>query len=93
VLYSSLDIHPFIPLSSFTMDKYLRSTKIIDWETESVKNKARELTRGLNTPREKALALYYFVGDEIKQNPYAPGFVPEDYKATPTTSPGTKRVD
>jgi transglutaminase-like putative cysteine protease len=82
VLYPPLDIHPFSPLSSFTMNKYLKSTEFIDWETESVKNKAAELTSGLNTDREKAVALYYFVRDRIKQNPYAPGFVPEDYKAS-----------
>jgi transglutaminase-like putative cysteine protease len=64
------------------MDRYLRSTAVIDWEAKPVKNKAAELTRGLNTPREKAIALYYFVRDEIKHNPYAEGFVPEDYKAS-----------
>jgi transglutaminase-like putative cysteine protease len=64
------------------MDKYLRFTEVIDWETDSVKQKALELTKGLSTPREKAVALYYFVRDQIKHNPYAPGFVPEDYKAS-----------
>jgi transglutaminase-like putative cysteine protease len=64
------------------MDKYLKSTEIIDWETESVKKKAQELTRGLNTPREKAIAIYYFVRDSIRHNPYAEGFKPEDYKAS-----------
>jgi len=64
------------------MDRYLRSTAVIDWEAKPVKNKAAELTKGLNTPREKAIALYYFVRDEIKHNPYAEGFVPEDYKAS-----------
>jgi transglutaminase-like putative cysteine protease len=64
------------------MDKYLRPTAVIDWDTDSVKQKAQELTRGLKTDREKAVALYYFVRDEIKHNPYAEGSSPEDYKAS-----------
>ena len=70
------------------MDKYLKPTAVIDWDTEAVKKKAQELTRGLNTPREKAVALYYFVRDSIKHNPYAPGFTPEDYKASGTLERG-----
>jgi len=60
----------------------LRSTEVIDWEAESVKNKTAELIRGLNTPREKAIAIYYFVRDGIRHNPYAEGFQPADYKAS-----------
>jgi transglutaminase-like putative cysteine protease len=64
------------------MEKYLKPTAVIDWDTESVKKKARALTKGLKTDREKAIALYYFVRDEIKHNPYAEGLRPEDYKAS-----------
>ncbi len=60
----------------------MRSTEVIDWEAESVKNKTAELIRGLNTPREKAIAIYYFVRDGIRHNPYAEGFQPADYKAS-----------
>ena len=70
------------------MDKYLRPTAVIDWDTESVKQKAQELTRGLKTDREKAIALYYFVRDEIKHNPYAEGSRPEDFKASVTLQKG-----
>jgi transglutaminase-like putative cysteine protease len=64
------------------MDRYLKPTKFIDWDNEAVKQKAQELTKGKKTDREKAIALYYFVRDKIKHNPYAPGAVPEDYKAS-----------
>ena len=64
------------------LEKYLKPTAFIDWDNKAVKRKARELTRGLKTDREKAVALYYFVRDQIRHNPYAPGFVPEDYKAS-----------
>ncbi len=63
-------------------EKYLKPTAFIDWDTQSVKNKAQEMTRGLDTDREKAVALYYFVRDRIKYNTYAEGFSPEDFKAS-----------
>jgi len=64
------------------LERYLKPTATIDWDTEAVKKKARELTRGKKTAREKAVALYYFVRDGIRHNPYAEGFRPEDYKAS-----------
>jgi len=70
------------------MEKYLRPTAVIDWDAESVKEKVRALTEGLKTDKEKAIALYYFVRDSIKHNPYAPGFTPEDYKASVTLERG-----
>jgi len=60
----------------------LKPTAVIDWGTEAVKQKAQELTRGLKTDREKAIALYYFVRDSIKHNPYAEGSSPEDFKTS-----------
>ena len=65
-----------------SLDKYLKPTAAIDWDNKAVERKARELTRGLKTDREKAIALYYFVRDEIKHNPYAPGLAPEEFKAS-----------
>jgi len=55
------------------MENYLTCTEIIDCDTESIVAKAQELTHGLETDREKAVALFYFVRDGIKYNPYAPG--------------------
>jgi transglutaminase-like putative cysteine protease len=52
------------------MDKYLRCTEIVDCDSAIIKKKARELTRGLKTDRAKAIALFYFVRDAIKYNPY-----------------------
>jgi len=52
------------------MKKYLKCTEIIDCDTKSIKEKAAALTRGLKTDREKAIALFYFVRDTIKYNPY-----------------------
>ena len=70
------------------MEKYLRCTEIIDCDTKSITEKAQALTHGLETAREKAVALYYFVRDEIKHNAYAPLMVRERFKASATLEAG-----
>jgi transglutaminase-like putative cysteine protease len=65
-----------------SMEKYLKCTEFIDCDRDSVRQKAQALTRGMETDIEKAVALYYFVRDEIKHNPYAPSQLVEDYKAS-----------
>lgn len=52
------------------MEKYLRCTNIVDCDAESIRKKAAALTKGLKTDKEKAIALFYFVRDTIKYNPY-----------------------
>ncbi|HEY49444.1 MAG TPA: transglutaminase domain-containing protein [Dehalococcoidia bacterium] len=71
------------------MEKYLRCTEAIDCGTDSIKEKAAEVTRGLRTDREKALALFYFVRDEIKHNPYAPSQYLEEHRASLIMERGT----
>ncbi|MEE8372426.1 MAG: transglutaminase family protein [Dehalococcoidia bacterium] len=70
------------------MDEYLRSTDVIDCDAKPILEKAGALTEGLETSREKAMALFYFVRDGIKHEPYAAGYVPEDYKASGTLKKG-----
>jgi transglutaminase-like putative cysteine protease len=70
------------------MDRFLKCTDVIDYESESVKVKARALTEGLKADRDKAVALFYFVRDEIRHNPYAPGFVRKNYRASATLERG-----
>ena len=50
------------------MEKYLLPTKFFDFNNLRVKNKASEITRGLNTEKEKAIAIFYWVRDQIKYN-------------------------
>lgn len=59
------------------MNKYLRSTKYIDWETPDVLNKAKELSKNLNTDKEIAKACFQYVRDEIKHS--------NDFKLNPVT--------
>jgi transglutaminase-like putative cysteine protease len=70
------------------MDRYLRCTDIMDCDTEPVVEKARELTVGLQSDREKAVALFYFVRDEIRHDPYATGTEIERYGASVTLGLG-----
>ena len=52
------------------MEKYLRPTPVIDCDSDSIKEKARQLTRGRDGAVDKAKSLFYFVRDEIRYNFY-----------------------
>ena len=47
---------------------YLQPTAFFDFNKKSVSKKALEITSGLKTEKEKAVALFYWVRDEIKYN-------------------------
>lgn len=66
------------------MRKYLRATEIIDSEHPEIRQKAEELSGHLETYQEKAIALFYFVRDQIQYNPFMPRFLPEHFKASNT---------
>lgn len=59
------------------MNKYLVSTKYIDWEDQSVLSLARVLAEGCSDSLEIALRCFEFVRDEIKHSC--------DYKLNPVT--------
>jgi hypothetical protein len=40
-------------------ENFLKCTEIIDCDEDSIKEKALEVTRGLKTDKEKAIALFY----------------------------------
>jgi transglutaminase-like putative cysteine protease len=70
------------------MEKYLASTYTIDCAEPSIQKKAANLTKGLQTDIDKAKAVFYFVRDHIKYNPYG-GIAPlEEYKASATLKRG-----
>ena len=50
------------------MEEYLQPTEFLDFDKNSVKQKALEITEGLKSEKEKAIALFYWVRDEIKYN-------------------------
>jgi transglutaminase-like putative cysteine protease len=59
------------------MKKYLTSSEIINWEHPEIINKAKELSKGLDTHENIAKACYKFVRDEIKHS--------NDFKLNPVT--------
>lgn len=67
------------------MEQYLQPTEFFDFDKSSVKQKALEITEGLNTDKEKAIALFYWVRDEIKYNmlTYIPSII-ANFKASVT---------
>ncbi len=70
------------------IEDFLKCTEIIDCDTDSIKAKALEVTKGLKTDKEKAVALYYFVRDKIKHNAYIQLYDPIRYKASSTLKAG-----
>jgi transglutaminase-like putative cysteine protease len=70
------------------MERYLRPTEVIDCDTESIRNRALLMTEGLETDRERAVSLFYFVRDEVRNNPFAPGDDLRHYRASATLERG-----
>lgn len=71
-----------------SMERYLKCTTFIDCDSTSVRQAGEATTQGLDSDEEKAVALYYFVRDRIRHNPYAPCQTPEDYRASSTLARG-----
>lgn len=70
------------------MQKYLKPTSTFDSDSESIREKARELTQGKEDAIEKARALFYFVRDGISYNIYVPKHMPEHFRASNTLARG-----
>ncbi len=51
-----------------TMEEYLQPTEFFDSDNGTVTEKAKEITKGLKTEKEKAIALFYWVRNEIRYN-------------------------
>jgi transglutaminase-like putative cysteine protease len=70
------------------IDDFLKCTEIIDCDSDSIKEKALEITRGLKKDKDKAIALFYFVRDKIRHNAYTPLYDSNRYKASSTLKAG-----
>ncbi len=51
-------------------DKNLAPTRFLDWDREPVLSSVRDITAGIDGAPEKAAALFLFVRDAIRYNPY-----------------------
>jgi len=72
-----------------SMEQYLQPTEFFDFDKDSIIQKALEITDGLKSEKEKAIALFYWVRDEIKYNmlSYIPS-VKANFKASVTLRRG-----
>ena len=70
------------------LNDFLSPTPGIDSDNESVRVKAVEVTRGLDTVSDRAGSLFYWVRDEIKYEPLVEIEILEGYRASRTLGRG-----
>lgn len=64
------------------MDEYLQPTYFLDSDADAVKDLAGTITAGKATDVDKAVALFYWVRDEIRYDVYSLSEDPTDYRAS-----------
>lgn len=67
---------------------YLQSAEFVDSASPEVVAFTEEATRDAHTPREKAVALYYAVRDNIRYDPYVAISEPDSYRASSCVKKG-----
>ena len=67
-----------------SLEKYLKSTEFFNFNKHRVREKALEIIDGLKNDKEKAVALFYWVRDEIKYNMVAFYMIRGNFKASVT---------
>lgn len=70
------------------IEEYLKPTATIDCGNQLIREKAWNLTKGVNDTPAKARNLFYWVRDEIRYNPLVPLEVLESYRASDTVRRG-----
>lgn len=69
-------------------EEYLRSTRFMDFDKKAVQEYTLKKTAGLATDKEKAVALYYAVRDDIKYSPWGLVMDPDAISASLTLEKG-----
>jgi transglutaminase-like putative cysteine protease len=69
-------------MSTETMESYLQPTYFLDSNSEAVRGLAESLTADKNTDVDKAVALFYWVRDTIRYDPYSYSVDPAAYQAS-----------
>jgi transglutaminase-like putative cysteine protease len=64
------------------VDEYLQPTYFLDSDADAVKDLAGAITAGKATDVDKAVALFYWVRDEIRYDVYSLSEDPADYRAS-----------
>jgi len=73
---------------SFAPDDYLRSTAVIDFESEPVQKFIAEHSTANSSDPERVISLYYAVRDGIRYDPYTISSDLADYSASHTLKTG-----
>ncbi|MFX0043209.1 MAG: transglutaminase family protein [Candidatus Hodarchaeota archaeon] len=68
--------------------KYLQPTEFLDFNKKKVRDKAFEIIEGLKTDKERAIALFYWVRDEIRYVMSAFYMIKSNFKASVTLRRG-----
>ncbi len=70
------------------LTNYLQPTEFLDFDKKRVSDKAFEIIEGLKTDKEKAIALFYWVRDEIRYMMSAFYMIKSNFKASVTLRRG-----
>lgn len=70
------------------INEYLQATAFMDYDKKAVQEYTIKNTTGLNTDKEKAIALYYAVRDDIKYSPWELVMNPDKISASLTLEKG-----
>jgi transglutaminase-like putative cysteine protease len=70
------------------LDRYLKPTEFLDWDSFDLREEARQLTVGDQSKEEKAISLFYFMRDQIKYCITPDLFRKENFKASITLKRG-----
>lgn len=54
-----------------SFEEYLQPTEFLNFHKKRVKDRAIKITKGLKTDKEKAIALFYWVRNEIRYNAFS----------------------
>jgi transglutaminase-like putative cysteine protease len=68
--------------------EFLQPTEIIDSDNPRLVALAQSITAGLDRPEDRAVALFEYVRDQVRYNPFSPFFLPEHYRPTFTLDRG-----
>ncbi|MBZ0215671.1 MAG: transglutaminase family protein [Fimbriimonadaceae bacterium] len=61
---------------------FLKSCYFVESDAPAIRDKAMKIVAGLTTDKEKAIALFDMVRDQIRYDPYTISLTKDDYKAT-----------
>ncbi|TXT66284.1 MAG: hypothetical protein BAJALOKI3v1_40094 [Promethearchaeota archaeon] len=70
------------------LKEFLTPTRFLDFNKSRVRNKAYEITKDLENEKERAIALFYWVRDNIRYNQFGFYMIPANFKASTTLRRG-----